>query len=180
VLVTTKPRFFNYLRQLATLPCATRYRHWAQANDAHDAAEEPHMHAVVTCLIFMTLVLSMSGCGKTKSTPKATVNQAATEKITAAIAEKEVVEEQARAERRIIQEASKLSSVNSICPVTGDFVDPTIAPIPVEILIVQPAETIMVGVANAAAGDAVRRDPGRYAAAAQSNKQARAYTSVGR
>ncbi len=178
-LVTTNSLSFNYLRQLATLPRATRYRHWAQGNDAHDATEEPHMRAVVTCLISTALVLSMTGCGKTKTTPKATVNQAATEKITAAIAEQQVVEEQVRAERRITQEATKLASVNSICPVTGGFVDPAIAPIPVEILIVQPAETIMVGVANAAAGDAVRRDPGRYAAAAQSNKQARAYTSVG-
>jgi len=138
------------------------------------------MRSVVTCLISTVLVLGMSGCGNSKTNQQAANDPTASEKIAAALAAQQAAEEQVRAERRAALEAGKLTSVNSICPVTGGFVDPAIAPIPVEILIVQPAEIIMVGVANDAAAEAVRRDPGRYAAAAQSNKQARAYTSVGR
>jgi 2-keto-4-pentenoate hydratase/2-oxohepta-3-ene-1,7-dioic acid hydratase in catechol pathway len=139
----------------------------------------------VTCLVSSLLVLALVGCGNSKSNQQAAVDssaakKSATEKVAATMTTQQATAVQARAERRAALEAGKLASVNSICPVTGDLVDPAIAPIPVEIMIVQPAKIIMVGVANAAAAEAVQRDPGRYVAAAQSNKSVRAYTKIGR
>jgi hypothetical protein len=105
--------------------------------------------------------------------------QAARDKVAAMWAAQHAADEQKRAERAALFSAGKLASVNTVCPVTGDLVDPAIAPVPVELMLVQPSEVVMVGVANEAAAAAVRHDPERYLPAAQRNQQARAYTKVG-
>ncbi len=139
------------------------------------------MRFTVLCFCCAALVLSMTGCGKGSTNQRTTtVPKSATEKVQEALAEKQAREEQALAERRASIEAGKLISANTICPVTGYPVDPAIAPIPVELLIVQPPETIMVGVSNAEAAAIVLHDPERYAAAASRNMKARGYTKVGR
>jgi hypothetical protein len=111
---------------------------------------------------------------------KAAQQKEAQEKVAALLAQQRAEDDLVRAERASLLQAGKLASINSICPVTGDVVDPAVAPVPVELMLVQPSEVAMIGVANEAAAAAVRRDPARYLPAAQRNQQARSTTHVGR
>lgn len=64
-------------------------------------------------------------------------------------------------------------AINTICPVTGLAVDPSIPPIEVVIDIVQPPMVLLIGVNNAEAAKRVAADPERFAAAARNNREAR-------
>lgn len=70
-----------------------------------------------------------------------------------------------------VEAAAKV--VNTICPVTGLAVDPTIPPVEVTIDIVHPPMIVLIGVSNAEAAKRVAADPERFAAAARNNREAR-------
>lgn len=141
------------------------------------------MHAVPTLLA--TLILSVglavgfSGCGNQQAKRDPVVEKTASEKVQAAIVAQRMEEEKHRSELRAVATEGKLSSINSVCPVTGEPVDPNIKPVTIEMLIVQPPEILAIGVANEAAATAVRNFPERYAPAAKQNRQARSATTVG-
>ena len=142
------------------------------------------MRAVPTLLA--TLILSagltggFSGCGNNQQTKRdPAMEKTASEKVQAAIAAQRAEEEKHRSELRAAATGGKLSSINSVCPVTGEPVDPKIKPVTIEILIVQPPEILAIGVANEAAAAAVRNFPERYAPAARQNRQVRSPTAVG-
>lgn len=142
------------------------------------------MRAVPTLLatLFLTIGLSVgfSGCGSNQQTTRdPAVEKSAAEKVQAAIIAQRAEEEKHRSELRAAATEGKLSSINSVCPVTGDPVDPAITPVTVEILVVQPPEILAIGVATEAAAEAVRKFPDRYAPAAKQNRQARSPTTVG-
>jgi len=134
-----------------------------------------------TLLLAASLILTVGFTGCDQQAKRETpAEKSASEKVKEAIAAQRVEEEKHRAEVRAAATAGKLSSVNSVCPVTGEPVDPAITPVTVEILLVNPPEFIAIGVANEAAADAVRQHPDRYAPAAKQNRQARSTTTVGR
>lgn len=138
------------------------------------------MRAVPTLLATLILTVGFSGCGNNQQTKRdPAVEKTAAEKVQAAIVAQRAEEEKHRSELRAAATEGKLSSINSICPVTGEPVDPAIAPVTVEILVVQPPEILAIGVANEAAAQAVRAFPDRYAPAAKRNRQARSPSAVG-
>ena len=134
-----------------------------------------------TLVLAATLILTVgfTGCGQQtqRETP---AEKSASEKVKEALAAQQAEEEKHRAEVRAAATEGKLSSINSVCPVTGQAVDPAITPVTVEIMLVNPPEFLAIGVANESAADAVRRFPERYAPAAKQNRQARSTTTVGR
>lgn len=139
------------------------------------------MRAVPALLATLILTLGSAGCGNNQQTKRDPVaEKSASEKVQEALAAQRAEEEKHRAELRAAATEGKLSSINTVCPVTGDPVDPAITPVTVEILIVQPPEILAIGVATEAAAQAVRNFPDRYAPAAKHNRQARAATTVGR
>lgn len=134
-----------------------------------------------TLVLAATLILTVGviGCGQQtkRETP---AEKTAAEKVREAIAAQKADEEKHRAEVRAAATEGKLSSINSVCPVTGQAVDPAITPVTVEVLVVYPPEFLAIGVADEAAAESVRRFPERYAPAAKQNRQARSTTTVGR
>lgn len=134
---------------------------------------------VLNVLAALFVTLGFVGCDNQREIQSAATEKAATEKMHEALAAQRAVEEQRRADLRVAAEAGKLASVNNICPVTGLPVDPAIAPVMVEVMIVNPPEFLAIGVANAAAAESVRQNPDRYAPAARNNRQARSSTTVG-
>lgn len=138
------------------------------------------MHAVPALLATLILTAGLAGCGNQAAKRDAVAEKTATEKVREALAAQRAEEEQRRAATRAAATEGKLASVNTVCPVTGEPVDPAIAPVTVEVLVFQPPEILAIGVANEAAADSVRRFPDRYAPAAKQNRQARSTTAVGR
>ncbi len=142
------------------------------------------MRAVPALLatLFLTVGLSVgfSGCGNQQAKRDPAAEKSAAEKVQEALAAQRAEEEKHRAEIRAAATEGKLLSINSVCPVTGEPVDRSLAPVTVEVLIVQPPEILAIGVANEAAAAAVRSFPERYAPAAKQNRQARSTTNVGR
>jgi hypothetical protein len=135
------------------------------------------MRPALALVAILTVTLGFTGCDQqAKRDPAA--EKSANDKLQEAIAAKHAEEEKHRAEVRAAATDGKLASINTVCPVTGDPVDPAIKPVTVEILIVNPPEILAIGVANEAAAEAVRHDPDRYAPAAKRNRQARAPTTV--
>jgi hypothetical protein len=63
-------------------------------------------------------------------------------------------------------------AVNTICPVTGKAVDAKLSPVVVVIGKGDKAKRVVIGIAEASAGDTIKADPQRYAAAAKANKKA--------
>jgi hypothetical protein len=138
------------------------------------------MRAVPTVLATLILTIGLTACGGNQQTKRdPAVEKTAAEKVQAAIVAQRAEEEKHRTELRAAATEGKLSSINSVCPVTGEPVDPAITPVTVEILVVQPPEILAIGVANEAAAAAVRSFPDRYAPAAKRNRQARSATAVG-
>ena len=133
---------------------------------------------VLSVLAVLFMALGFVGCDNQRETRAAT-EKAATEKVREALAAQRAAEEQHRAEINAAALAGKLASINNICPVTGLPVDPAIAPVVVEVMIVNPHEFIAIGVANAAAAESVRQNPDRYTPAARHNKEARSSSTVG-
>jgi hypothetical protein len=125
----------------------------------------------------MTACLVLGGCTGQKSARDTAPEKSAAEKVREALAAQRAEEAERDAARRAAAAEGKLASINSVCPVTGEPVDPMIAPVTIEVLLFQPAEILAVGVANEAAAEAVRRDPERYAPAARRNQQARSTTT---
>lgn len=74
-------------------------------------------------------------------------------------------------------EAATAKAINTICPVTGLAVDPSIPPVEVTIDIVSPPMVVLIGVNNAEAAKRVAADPERFAAAARNNREARSPTN---
>ena len=62
--------------------------------------------------------------------------------------------------------------VNTICPVTGDLVDPQVPPVVVEISVGQPPLVVSIGTSSTRAAEIVRANPERYAPAALDNRKA--------
>jgi len=141
------------------------------------------MRAVPTLLTTLILTVGLSvgfsGCGNQQAKRDPVAEKTAAEKVQAAIVAQRAEEEKHRAEIRAAATEGKLSSINSVCPVTGEPVDPAITPVTVEILVVSPPDILAIGVANEAAAAAVRSFPDRYAPAAKQNRQARSTTKVG-
>lgn len=63
-------------------------------------------------------------------------------------------------------------AVNTICPVTGDLVDPQVPPVVVEINVVNPPLVVSIATSSARAAEIVRANPERYAPAALDNRKA--------
>ncbi|MBA3698240.1 MAG: hypothetical protein H0W78_05260 [Planctomycetes bacterium] len=137
------------------------------------------MRAVPTLLATLILTVGLTGCGNQQTKRDPVAEKTAAGKVQAAIAAQRTEEEKHRAELRAAATEGKLSSINSVCPVTGEPVDPAITPVTVEILVVSPPDILAIGVANEAAAAAVRSFPDRYAPAAKQNRQARSATTVG-
>jgi hypothetical protein len=134
-----------------------------------------------TLVLAATLILTVGFTGCDQQAKRETpAEKTASEKVREAMAAQRAEEEKHRAEVRAAATEGKLSSINTVCPVTGQPVDPAITPVTVEILVVNPPEFLAIGVANEAAADAVRHFPDRYAPAAKQNRQARNTTTVGR
>lgn len=133
---------------------------------------------VLNVLAALFVTVGFVGCDNQRETQAAT-EKAATEKVREALAAQRAAEEQHRVEINAAALAGKLASINNICPVTGLPVDPAIAPVVVEVMIVNPHEFIAIGVANAAAAESVRQNPDRYTPAARHNKEARSSSTVG-
>lgn len=131
-------------------------------------------------VLVATLILSLgsTACTGQKQARDPAAEKSASEKVQEAIAAQRAEEEKRRAELRTAATEGKLASINTVCPVTGEPVDPAIAPVTVEILVVNPAEILAIGVASEAAAEAVRHHPDRYAPAAKRNRQARSATTV--
>lgn len=138
------------------------------------------MRAVPALLATLILTLGSAGCGNQQTKRDPVAEKSANEKVQEALVAQREAEEKHRAELRAAATEGKLASINTVCPVTGNPVDPAITPVTVEILIVQPPEILAIGVATEAAAQAVRSFPDRYAPAAKQNRQARAATTVGR
>lgn len=137
------------------------------------------MRAVPTLLATLILTAGLTGCGDQQTRRDPAVEKSAAEKVQAAMVAQRAEEEKHRSELRAAATEGKLSSINTVCPVTGEPVDPAITPVTVELLVVQPPEILAIGVANEAAADAVRSFPDRYVPAAKRNRQARSATTVG-
>ena len=133
---------------------------------------------VSTILATLVLSLCLVGCGNQRNAEMA-AEKKVTEKVREALSAQRAAEEQRRAEINAAALTGKLASINNICPVTGLAVDPAIAPVMVEIMVVTPHEFFAIGVAHAAAAESVRQNPDRYAPAARNNRQARSSTTVG-
>jgi hypothetical protein len=141
------------------------------------------MRPTVALAVTVILCSGLAGClggNQTKRDAPSAAEKSAEEKVKEALAAQQAEEEKHRAEVRAAAASGKLASINNICPVTGDPVDPAIAPVTIEVMLVSPSEILAIGVATEAAAEAVRRDPDRYAAAAKRNRQARSTTTVGR
>lgn len=136
------------------------------------------MRAIPFVLATLILSVGIVGCGNQgqRETP---AEKSASEKVREAMAAQKAEEEKHRAEVRAAAAEGKLASINRVCPVTGLPVDPAIAPVTVELLIVNPPEYLAIGVASEEAAEAVRQHPERYTAAARHNRQARSTTTVG-
>ena len=134
---------------------------------------------ILNVLVALFVTLGFTGCGNQDNKRETPAEKTATEKVREALAAQHAAEEQHRAEMNAAALAGKLASINNICPVTGLPVDPTIAPVVVEVMIVEPHEFIAIGVANAAAAESVRQSPDRYTPAARRNRQARSSTTIG-
>lgn len=65
--------------------------------------------------------------------------------------------------------------INTICPVTGKAVDPTIPPVVVTIGKGERSRKILIGVADAASAQKVKARPDLYADAAKANHQVDAH-----
>lgn len=63
-------------------------------------------------------------------------------------------------------------AINSICPVTGKAVDPTLAPVVVVIGKGDKAKRVVIGIAVASAADTIKSNPQKYVNAAKINSQA--------
>lgn len=133
---------------------------------------------VSTILATLILALCFVGCGNQRETEIA-AEKIATENVREALTAQRTAEEQRRVRINAAALTGKLASVNNICPVTGLAVDPAIAPVMVEIMVITPHEVLAIGVANAAAAETVRQNPDRYIPAARNNRQARSSTTVG-
>lgn len=139
------------------------------------------MRAAPALLATLFLTAGIAGCGNQQASKRDPVaEKSATEKVQEALAAQRAEEEQHRASVRAAATEGKLASLNTVCPVTGDLVDPAIPPVTVEVLVFNPPEILAIGVATEAAADSVRRFPERYAPAAKQNRQARSTTAVGR
>ena len=134
--------------------------------------------SVSTILATLILALCFVGCGNQRETEIA-AEKVATENVREALAAQRTAEEQRRVGINAAALTGKLASVNNICPVTGLAVDPAIAPVMVEVMVITPHEVLAIGVANAAAAETVRQNPDRYIPAARNNRQARSSTTVG-
>ncbi len=134
---------------------------------------------VLNVLAALFVTLGFVGCDNQREAQAAATEKAATEKVREALAAQHAAEEQHRAGINAAALAGKLATINNICPVTGLPVDPAIAPVMIEVMIVNPHEFLAIGVANAAAAESVRQSPDRYAPAARNNRQARSSTTVG-
>lgn len=139
------------------------------------------MRAVPALLATLILTAGIAGCGKQQASKRDPVAEhSAAQKVQEALAAQRLEEEQHRATVRAAATEGKLASVNTVCPVTGEPVDPAIAPVTVEVLVFNPPEILAIGVATEAAAESVRRFPDRYAPAAKQNRQARSTTAIGR
>ena len=136
------------------------------------------MRAIPFVLATVILGIGIAGCDSQakRETP---AEKTAGEKVREALATQQAEDEKHRSELRAAATEGKLTSINRVCPVTGLPVDPAIAPVTVEVLIVNPPEYLAIGVANEEAAEAVRQNPERYTAAARHNRQARSTTTVG-
>jgi len=75
--------------------------------------------------------------------------------------------------------ASELpKSVNTRDPVDGLPVDPSIPPVVVEIWVVSPPLTVVIGISSADNAKRIKADPDKYAGAAQHNSVARQETDT--
>lgn len=141
------------------------------------------MRPTVALAVTVILCFGMAGCLGSKQTQREAPpapEKSATEKVQEALVAQKAEEEKHHAEVRAAATTGKLSSINTVCPVTGDPVDPALTPVTIELMLVSPSEILAIGVATEAAAEAVRRDPDRYAAAAKRNRQARSTTAIGR
>lgn len=130
-------------------------------------------------LAILIACVGVTGCTSQKQAARdPAAEKSAAEKVREAMAAQHAEDEKRRAELRTAATEGKLASINSVCPVTGEPVDPAITPVTVEILIVNPPEFLAIGVATEAAAEAVRHNPDRYAPAAKRNRQARGATTV--
>ncbi|HEX3131993.1 MAG TPA: hypothetical protein VHX44_00250 [Planctomycetota bacterium] len=137
------------------------------------------MRSTLVLAATLILIVGFTGCDQ-QAKRDTSAEKTAFEKVKEAIAAQHAEEEKHRSEVRAAATEGKLSSINTVCPVTGEPVDPAIAPVMIEILVVNPPEFLAIGVANEAAADAVRHFPDRYAPAARQNRQARNTTTIGR
>lgn len=69
-------------------------------------------------------------------------------------------------------------ATNTRDPIDGLPVDPTIPPVVVDISVVYPPMTVVIGVSNADNAKRIKSDPDKYAAAAQHNGVARQETDT--
>jgi hypothetical protein len=138
------------------------------------------MRHLSTLAATLVLAIAAGGCTSQQATREPAAEKSGSQKVQEALAAQHAADEKRRAELRGAASEGKLASINSVCPVTGDAVDPAIAPVTVELMVVSPPEILAIGVATEAAAEAVRHDPERYAPAAKRNRQARSGTTIGR
>jgi hypothetical protein len=69
--------------------------------------------------------------------------------------------------------AADPAPVNTICPVTGRPIDPSLPPVVVVLGKGDKAKRIAIGIADRAAAAAIKADPQRYADAAKENRAAK-------
>jgi hypothetical protein len=68
---------------------------------------------------------------------------------------------------------SELKPINTVCPVTGQPVDPTLAPVVVVLGKGDKAKRIIIGIADRSAAAQIKTDPQRFAEAAKANRAAK-------
>ena len=66
-----------------------------------------------------------------------------------------------------------LKPVNTVCPVTGQPVDPTLSPVVVVLGKGDKAKRIVIGIADRSAAAQIKADPQRFAEAAKANRAAK-------
>ncbi|GEM_PF-4652530 len=129
------------------------------------------LSAIIICLI-------ASGCGSDRSTTGTAPTSPATASAGGDTTPAPTAAAAAPAAPAASAGAALPIAINTIDPVDGLPVDPSIAPIIVAIDVVSPPLTVAVGISSAENGKRIQADPEKYAGAALHNRVARIETDT--
>jgi outer membrane murein-binding lipoprotein Lpp len=139
------------------------------------AVEEPVMRLIVPCAA-VVIGLCLGGCGSDRSTDAASSPASTTNPVSDQAPGGPAPAVAPAAAAAAGTDLPK--SVNTLDPVDGLPVDPALPPVVVEVDIVSPPLSVVVGISSAENAKRIQADPMKYAGAALHNRVARLETDT--